>query len=304
MSRNIRLSFLIASVLFFSAPSNANLYVLKDAQNFAAMFTQSSDLSATTIQSAYLDVGTPGIEIFTPMRIQDAQNMATQVAKNPQDYKKAIEVCLPAAEGLQTEATDMLTKVKSLLGQEQAAPVYVLFGGNNSGGTASEQGLSLGLEVLCRFADTEEQFKDVLLAFIAHEIVHVYQSQARLYSNHSNDWQPTLLEAALIEGTADFIAEMMLNKVPTPEKERHEYGIQHEAEVWKDFKTSTDSTTLKGWFYTKGLKNRPNDMGYWVGKRIAQSYYQHSSDKKNALMTLIALQSPSQILKDSLYDPK
>jgi len=294
-------NILLFIVLITSNSLFANLYNFKDADNFAQIAKHNLVISSELIQVNYIDVGSLGIDIFTPGRIIDASNMSSEINKSRSDYNKAINICLPAAKELKKEAEAMLHRVKKFMGQTEAAPVYLLFGANNSGGTASDKGLSLGLEVLCRFADTKEQFKDVLMAFIAHEIVHVYQYQARLYSNTTNTVSSTLLDAALVEGTADFVANIMLGKISEPERERHEYGLNNEMKVWLDFKEAMKKKDFTGWFYSKGINGSPNDMGYWVGKRIAESYYENSKDKEKAIYTLLTLGSAKEILAASLY---
>ncbi len=294
---------LILSVLFVVPGVKADNYILKDAENFAALFSENSKLSSESIQKRYLDVGTKGIDIFTPYRIQNASNLLSAITNNKHDYEKALKVCLPAARNLNVQANDMLEKIKNLLKQDFSAPVYILFGANNSGGTATEAGLSLGLEVLCQFAETEEEFKEVLLAFIAHEVVHVYQSHLQLYSQTKESDSPTLLVHALVEGVADFMAYLALGKITQSEVERHKYGLENESKTWLSFKSSMHKTELGDWMYKQGLADKPSDMGYWVGKRIAEAYYNNAQDKSKALKELLLLEDPVSILTISGYDP-
>lgn len=45
----------------------------------------------------------------------------------------------------------------------------------------------------------------------------------------------------------------------------------------------------------------PRDLGYYMGYKICQSYYQIAKDKAAALKTIIEMESPEQILKASRY---
>ena len=175
--KNNTLSLLFATLTCISigkfSVASANDYILDDAERCAKLFTHTSELDEEQIKNKYLNLGTKGLEIFTPHRIKNEKNLLRAISENLGAYKKGVEVCLPAARSISSDAKQVLNDVKTLLEQEKSAPTYILFGADNSGGTASKEGLSLGLEVLCRFAETEEEAKEVILGFVAHEIVHV-----------------------------------------------------------------------------------------------------------------------------------
>jgi len=301
--KNKTLSLLFATLTCISigkfSPALANDYILDDAERFAKLFTHASELDEKKIKNKYLNLGTKGVEIFTPHRIKNEKNLLRAISEDLGAYKKGIDLCLPAARSISSDAKEVLSDVKTLLEQEKSAPTYILFGADNSGGTASKEGLSLGLEVLCRFADTEEEAKEVILGFVAHEIVHVYQS--RLPENKTK--KHTLLRQALSEGFADFVANSVLGRVNLSEVERHSFGVKNEGIIWAEFKTVMNGGDFKPWMYGAGGEGRPNDLGYWLGKRIAQSYYEKAEDKKKALEELLYLKDPQSILLTSGYNP-
>ena len=297
--------FLIFITLIYIPSAIANNYVLKDAENFAELFADHSPLTSKDIQEKYLDIGSQGIEIFMPARIINANNLTSVVNRNKSAYEKAIQLCLPAVQKLAVPVNKLLNKIKTLLGQDNAAPAYILFGANTSGGTATKDGLAIALEVLCWFAETPAEVSDVLLGFIAHEIFHVYQERSNptLYSRDMTKQTPTLLKRSLVEGIADFVAFLALGEVNNAEIERHEYGLKNEAEIWSKFKKTMQSTKLGDWLYSQG-KNKPNDMGYWIGKQIAASYYKNADNKTKALKELLLLEDPTLILLNSGYNPE
>jgi hypothetical protein len=43
------------------------------------------------------------------------------------------------------------------------------------------------------------------------------------------------------------------------------------------------------------------DLGYWVGYRICQSYYERATDKRRAVRDLVRLEDPDRILRESGY---
>ncbi|MBA2627292.1 MAG: hypothetical protein H0U85_04715 [Gemmatimonadales bacterium] len=114
-----------------------------------------------------------------------------------------------------------------------------------------------------------------------------------------------LLTAALGEGVADFASELAIGPW-FAETERARYGAVHERDVWLDFRDEmmTDST-INTWMYN-GMVPAPrnhgaNDIGYWVGYRIARAYYNRAADKRAALRELILLPDADRVLRESGY---
>ena len=294
--------FVAAVFIFIGQLSTtaANEYILDDAERFSTLFSITSLPTEKQIKAEYLTLGSKGIDIFTPHRIQNEKKLALAISANPQAYKKGLEICLPAARNITSEAKQVLKRVQELLAQKHSAPTFILFGADNSGGTATSEGFSLGLEVICRLPETEEEAEEEILGFIAHEIVHVYQSR----NINVQTKNVTLLRQALIEGFADFVANIVLGKITQAENERHHYGLKNEALIWSEFKDVMLGSELKSWLYGPGIKGRPNDLGYWLGKRIVKAYYEKSDNKKQALKKLLSLDDPEFILRASAYDPK
>jgi len=103
-----------------------------------------------------------------------------------------------------------------------------------------------------------------------------------------------------MEGSCDFIGELVagnqLNKVS------REYGDKHEAVLWKEFKKELCSESLKNWLYNyKTSKDRPADLGYYIGYRIAKAYYNKQKDKTQAIRDIIDMKDPLKILQLSGY---
>ena len=63
-----------------------------------------------------------------------------------------------------------------------------------------------------------------------------------------------------------------------------------------------NGTDTSHWLY-QGDKStdRPADLGYYMGCRIAEAYYQHSADKKQAIRDILAVSDYAAFLHDSHY---
>ena len=297
------LTLLGASLLALSGLAHAEKSVhLEDAERFAKILASTSTPTAAQLDELYLKPGSVGVAGFIKYRIKSADNLAERVATLQADYRKGVELCLPAARKLQPEAEQTIAKVQALLKRTDTAPVYMLFGGGNSGGTASDKALMLGLEVLCRSASTEAEATRILIEFVAHEVTHVYQNRS-MKSSPTGD----LLQAMLVEGFADFAMTQAMGEQAASDAARSAYGLARESELWTraqvDFQQGDKK--LRDWMYNNNTPREagvPADLGYWLGKRICEAYYARATDKARALQTLLEMNDPAQILRDSGYN--
>jgi uncharacterized protein YjaZ len=176
----------------------------------------------------------------------------------------------------------------------------------NSGGTTAADGIFIGLELFTRASsspvDTLTDFErsaatssDTLVGLVAHEHAHVLQLAYGAVSG------PTLLEAALNEGVADFVGEKASGQLATGDA--HVYGPAHEAALWAEFQVEMDGTDLSRWLYNKGKDpQRPGDLGYFIGYRIAQAYAKQRGDEAAAIRELLRVKDARALLAQSGYD--
>lgn len=279
----------------FSVQALDTGYVTSDAERFAHVYElNEGKLTAEILQELYLDGASLGVKIFTESRIRNADNLSAKIEKYPEIYKEAVEYCLPQALSFRDEAFEIRDTVATIAGSNKAADIYIVFGAMNSGGTVGFGSLVIGLEVLCR--DAGDSFADLLRAFVAHETTHVYQT------NSTSDG--TLLWQAVMEGTAEFVAELVTGRTLIPA--RDEYAKANEARLWSEFKKDMDGTEYQGWMYNGANvpEGIPADLGYWIGSRIARSYYNQAPDKDAAIADLLQLTSAKEILTASGYSPE
>ena len=274
-------------------------WVLADAERFAALMARHGGApDAAALRLGYLDPGTPGVKLFTPHRIQNADNLARAVARRGDDYRRAIERCLPAARAMAADAERSIARIGELLGRSDVAPAFVLFGAGNSGGTAGPEGLALGLEVVCRDVASMEEAQLKLRGFVLHEMTHVHQ--ARVQTPPPAD---TLLRQILVEGFADFVMEQASAGRERADAARERHGLAHEAALWREIQPDLPREIGQSTWLYRPAAGRPADMGYWIGKRICEAYVARAADKPAAMRALLELRDPAQILRDSGYAP-
>ncbi len=111
----------------------------------------------------------------------------------------------------------------------------------------------------------------------------------------------TLLAHALREGGADFVAELVSGG--TVNRVQRAYGDAHQDALWQEFTKDMGGTDYSHWLYNgSSARDRPADLGYYEGYRIAKALYDRSADKHAALVRILRRRDAAAILRDSGYD--
>ena len=123
-----------------------------------------------------------------------------------------------------------------------------------------------------------------------HELVHIQQ----------NDNYQNLLGNAIFEGAADFISSMVCGAHIN--EHVHEWANQREQEVWNDFEKEMLGDNSRNWI---GNANRavdkPADLGYYVGFKISEHYYNAQADKQQAVRDILTVNDWEVFYKKSGY---
>ena len=224
------------------------------------------------------------------------------LASHPRYYASIRESTLRVSS-LKEPMRASFRKLKSLYDDAVFPDVYFLIGCMNSGGTTADAGLLIGTEMYGRTPNMPEEELDDWLRqvlkpvdliphIVAHELVH--------YQQKYPEGERTLLRESIKEGSADFIAELISGK--NINTHLHDYGNPRERELWTEFKREMNGTNLNDWLYNgSAAKGRPADLGYYIGYKICEAYYQAARDKKQAVKDILEIKDFNQFLKDSQY---
>lgn len=285
----------------------------EDADRFAALFDRTKGRpTAEQLQRDYLDPGSYGVQVFTPDRIQNAANLAAAVAARPEVYAKAIHVCLPIAKDTTAELRATYLAFRGLFPDRALPHIYLVVGAGNSGGTAGPGAQVLGLEVLCNIAGTPDKLRELLRVFYAHETVHTLQTDPDRERSGG-----ALLNSVLIEGAADFVARLVTGRQPDPA--RAAWAAPREAELWRQLEADLTVTrgiersglksgtpaarSLRRWVENAGdaPDGWPGELGYWMGQRIWERWYNRQPNKRQALRAMLDLKDPEAVLRQGGY---
>jgi hypothetical protein len=286
-------------------PASARL-VTDDIPRFWAAFdAMQSSTDTLPLRRDYLDRGTTGLKDFTSLRWKDAKTLAAMVWPR-REYYRSVRANTLTVASLEPEIRRIYRMLDTLYADAVFPDVYFAIGGMGTGGTTSDHGLLIGTELFARAADspmnvltpwqqTVVRSIDILPAIVAHELTH-YQQRYRTAAT-------TLLGESIREGGADFVSELLTGR--TINEHLYAYGAAHEREIWLDFSDEMNGSDHSRWLYNGGTvtatTDRPADLGYWVGYRITQAYYQRQTDKRQALRDIFTIRDVTEFLTASGY---
>lgn len=263
----------------FPGNPDSSIFSTGDIDNFWKAFDQfKSDTATNPFGSGYLEKGSAGVKGFIPFRIKSAENLFDVVKRRPRDYENIRPVTARIKEK-EKQCRSTFYALKYWYPEAQFPPVYFIIGAFNSGGTFSEDGIIIGAEKLSGV--------DGIPFIVAHEIIHFQQK----------NWMenPTLLQQSIIEGSADFLGELISGR-GTNQKVA-DYGNSHKEQLCKEFVEKMDSTEYTDWLYgVSGKDDRPNDLGYWMGYMITRQYFEKAPDKKQAVKDILDIKDHKQFL--------
>jgi hypothetical protein len=272
--------------------------------------------SVNIIQKTYIDRATDGLIDFINVRNFTAEKYVNTINEFPKFYNSIRENTLEAKKSVPI-IEEVFTEFKEVYPDFEPFKVCFAIGIINTGGTVSDKFVLIGTEVttstnstdLSEFNNspyskqlangTNEELIQEIKNMIAHECVHTQQEM----SLEEDAVMCMQLHYCLYEGSCDFIGELLakgqINNVAKT------YGDKNEEALWQEFKASLCTNNANNWLYNYStVKDKPADLGYYIGYKIVQSYYENAEDKKQALRDILHINNPLQFLEKSKYDKK
>lgn len=246
----------------------------------------------------YFSKGSDGLQDFFMTKIADEDRFVQTVFKNRDFYANAKSTLLQIG-ALKGPVYKNAATFGDLYPQAVFPNLYFVVGRFSSNGTISDNGLIIGAEQMSKTPKTDtSNWKDwqhqwimdfsQIPVTVAHELVHFNQDGMK----HEN----TLLCYAMIEGSAEFIAERITGKTDgdyTAFKGR-------EQQIWQDFKSEMQQDVYEEWI--EAGNKRPRNAMYWAGYMISKAYYENATDKKQAIYDLLHIQDYQAFFEKSQAD--
>lgn len=273
--------------------------VTEDVDRFYAVYDAAGGKpAAEQLQRDYLDQGSGGLGEFARLRNITGGRIEGAIAKRPEIYEDARR-CAAALPAVKQRLGAALIRLGEFYPDAVFPPVTIAVGRGKPVGVGNAKGgVMIGLEALCAANFFTPNLEDRFVSVIAHEYVHVQQPAAQI-----EDPNDTVLKAALIEGGAEFVAELIAGSISYTHLVAATRGREKELEA--EFVAEQDEKAVgSDWLYNGlGTPERPGDLGYWVGYRIAKAYYRHARDKRAAVRDIIEMRDPKAFLAESSWYP-
>jgi hypothetical protein len=253
--------------------------------------------TAEQLQRDYLDRGSEGLHLFAGSRNITGERIAETLARDPALYADA-KRCLAVLPRARQRLEGALTTLGRMYPEARFPAVTVAIGRGKPVAVGSpDAGIQVGLEALCATDWLNPDVEDRFVYVLAHEYVHVQQTGVDAIAEKED---PTVLDISLVEGIAEFVGELIAGQVAYSHTAASTAGREKEIET--RFVADLDKTDLSDWLYN-ATPETAGDLGYWVGYRIAKSYYQHASDKRQALREILEMADPKALLARSGWYP-
>jgi hypothetical protein len=295
-----------AEVVFNKDPEKAQIVTSDIALFWRAYDLAKPENNLVVYRDEYLKKGSIGLQEFLRSKIGNSCNLVDAIEAAPK-YYAGMRAQSAKVENYKPQMLTSFKKLKDIYPDAVFPNVYFLVGRMNTGGTVTFKGLLIGVDMYGKSDDASVaelrgwkkssvgRIEQIPL-IVAHELIH-YQQKYGIFGELS------LLGRSLHEGGADFVGELIAGSKIQPEL--HEYGNAHEKQLWLEFKKEMNNKDTSNWLYQGDkAKDKPADLGYYIGYKITESYYEKAADKKQAIRDILDIKDFDAFLKASRYEEK
>lgn len=281
--------------------------VTTDIHNFWTAYDAAAKDTANRKQiftDLYFNKATPGLQDYFQLKIGSIDAFVKNQDKK-KDFYKAIRPMTLKIDVMTKEIRSYLVQLKGLYADAVFPNIYFVIGRWNSAGTASDNGMLLGVDQQVKTPDiplhelnlwekNNFQLAERLPVIVTHELIHSQQTKMKE--------DTTLLCYAVIEGMADFMCELITGK--NPSQRQHEFAKTRKKQIWEDFKKEMFLQRYYNWIANGDQESaeKPADLGYYVGYEICKAYYDNAKDKRQAIVDFFHIQDYKAFLEKSGYD--
>lgn len=299
----LRLSKIDSLLKLKNDPENCRFHY-QDVSNFITAFNNSKDNwsnAPANFYNDYFSKASKALFFYQKFKIQSSSH---QFAYRVEDKEAYFQSIVPNLQKLQTQEKtirEYFNKFETLYPDAIFPDVYFTVGCFNAGGTSSPFGLIIGAEMHTKQEDSDvtnfnnwekkvvRDFSNLPLITI-HELVHVQQQ-----NNYNN-----LLGNSIYEGAADFVSELICGSHIN--KHVHDWANNNEEEIWEEFKKEMYGNNSRNWIGNADrAKDRPADLGYYVGYKICESYYHKELNKNKAISDILTITNWNTFFLESGY---
>ncbi len=307
-------TFFLTTILAFSQQK----FVTDDIDHFWSAYdkiivSKDSLQHYKLLKEFYIDKASDGLKSLIQVRNYSEKDYVTAILNYPK-FWQSIRKNTQNTKKVLPEIEKNISQLKRIYPKLKPSTIYFTMGVFRSGGTTFQDQVLIGCEL--SLADSKvvtnelpewrkpfykmyNPIHDIGL-LCTHEYVHTQQTEGA----------DNLLCSALREGVAEFISCLATQK--TSNTPSFEFGRNNETLVKQKF---IEDVFIPNRFYNWLWGNNENelkerDLGYYIGYRICENYYNKSKNKQKAIEELIELDYSNEadverIINDSgFFDAK
>jgi hypothetical protein len=282
-------------------------FIKTDVKNFWASYdlVKKDSLHAESIyKQFYIDQGSMALQDYYVNKMGGNMSAFQYVHSRKDKFYSSIRASTFKALDYSKDFRSSYINLKKIYPQAIFPDLYFVIGKLNSAGTSSSYGLILAIDQLCKTATTDlselesweqhyvNNFSN-LSATVAHELIHFQQKEM------ASD--TTLLKAAILEGMADFMGELISGKSANTQLQQFAKGKENL--ILNKFKAEMYLDRANNWVGNgdQDKPDWPSDLGYWVGYEICKSYYKNATNKQQAIFDMLHIKDYRKFLTDSKF---
>jgi hypothetical protein len=278
----------------FGSETPQGRIVTEDVFNFVKAYEllEPSD-TACTVLDRYFEKASGGLAAF-PRIAGTREDLCGAIRSSPRRYAE-VAAKAEQLDPIRPQLERVYHDFEEFFGSANLLDTYVVVGRGWWGGTVRKGRIYIGLEVID---------SDAVACLVAHELGHAHQSYPtwRILTR-GGFLKGTVLAQSIEEGTASLVAHIVTGC--SPDGERHEWAEEREAQLWEEFQRDMNGRDYSMWIYNGAnrgqLGERPHDLGYFMGYKIAESYYERAADKREAIREMLTIRNFSRFLERSGY---
>lgn len=266
-----------------------------DVDRFYVLYDSAAGRPTADQLQAYLDEGSTGLTHLAKVRRVTGARMADAMAARPEIYVEA-RACADHLPRVSARVAEGLARFIDQYPEAQfPSATFVIGRGRPVAVGSPVDGIQVGLEALCATHFINPDIEDRFVGVLIHEYVHTQQAPELTEKE-----QFTVLEVSMAEGVAEFVTELMIGAPAYAYLAPQTRG--RELEIETAFVADQDKTDLSAWVYNS-TPEKPGDLGYWVGYRIAKAYYRNAPDKREALRQILQITDVKAFMAASGWRP-
>ncbi len=276
-------------------------FIYDDVKNFLRavdMLGKGGD-PESIFQKEYLDKATPGLKEYLRESGATARKYVETIQKKQAQYA-ALNGLLDQLIPQEDNVRKAFSELAKVVPDPVFIPVYYFIGVGSGGLNAqpSEYGIIVAITELA-------EDPSLLKIPLVHEVIHVKNALTVGIEEYMQVFGPkmSLLSLSLREGTAYFLTLLSIGE--HGHKDAYDYYLENEKKLWEMFKADMIKSSPEEWlFVAHSDPELPAHLGYVIGSRIIEAYYDRAEDKKKAVQDILSVTDFQEFLKKSGYEEK